>query len=255
MSEFIKISRDDAILQLHFARPQKKNAITGAMYLAMVDAMVDAEARDDLRVILFTAEGTTFSAGNDLMDFIQAASSLEEPAAAKFIRAIAKCTKPIVAAVNGPAVGVGMTMLLHCDLVYATASASLSTPFINLALVPEGGSSLLMPQRVGYQRSAQMLLLGETMSAHEAVTAGLYNAIVADEDLQAFARGKALALAAKPPRALAISRDLMRRGRETLESHMNEEFMAFGAALQSPEAKEAFTAFFEKRPPNFSKLT
>ncbi len=254
MSGHIHITNADGILHLRMAREEKKNALTGAMYMSMVSAMKAANAEPATRVIVISAEGSMFSAGNDVMDFLKITSTMEEAPPATFIRAIATCEKPLIAAVNGAAVGVGATMLLHCDLVYASAEASLSTPFVNLALVPEAGASLLLPMRIGYQRAARMLLLAEPMSAQEALTAGLFNEIVPLDRLLDHAMAKAKILASKAPGSLATSRRLMRNGMDVLEAHMTEEMVLFGKALQSPEAREAFTAFMEKRPADFSKF-
>lgn len=234
------------VTELRFNRPAKKNAITGAMYDALTAALEVAAASGATRAVLLAGEGDTFTAGNDIADFLALAGSDEVPAT-RFIHAIAAFPKPIVAAVNGPAVGVGTTLLLHCDLVYAAPTARLAVPFVDLGLVPEAGSSLLLPLAVGTHRASAMLLLGEAMDAHAAEAAGLLSVVPADA-LHAHALDAAQRLAAKPPAALQASRALMRRGTEALRAHMRVEEAAFAAALAGPEARQAFHAFLNRPP-------
>ncbi len=243
---YIHITHENSILHLRFARQEKKNAITGAMYDAMTKALTSANFDENIRIILFSAAGNTFTAGNDISDFLQFAGSIETSPAALFIKALADCQKPMIAAVNGKAVGIGTTMLLHCDLVYAAPDASFSTPFVNLGLVPEAGASMLLPMRIGYARAAQMLLLSEPMSAVDALNTGLINEIIPLDTLLEHATQKAAILASKPTSALSASRALMRSGQEALNNHMNEEFKQFGLALNSPEAKKAFLMFMRQ---------
>ncbi len=235
------------VMELRFNRPAKKNAITGAMYLTMVEAM----ARPDWRVLLFTATGDIFTAGNDIKDFLTMRTLGEAPAS-QFIHALARSDRPMIAAAPGPCIGIGATLLLHCDLVYATPETSLMVPFVDLGLVPEAGSSLLLPARIGAARASAMVLLGEPMAAAEALQAGLVNAIVPAESLHAHALAIATRLAAKPRAAVAASRALMRQGRDALLAQMKLEQAAFTAALAGPESKEAFTAFLERRTPVFA---
>ncbi len=249
--ELILVHEADGMLELRFNRPEKKNAITGAMYDALTAALLDAVARPAIRVVLIAGEGETFTAGNDIKDFLGMTGGLADAPPARFISAIATLAKPLVAAVHGPAIGVGATLLLHCDLVYASPEASLSVPFVDLGLVPEAGSSMLLPLRVGYARAAALLLLGEAMDAQAALAAGLVNAIVPGDALHGHAREKAQKLAAKPPGALAATRALMRGEPGTLHAHMRQEAAAFSQALKGAEAREAFTAFLERRAPNF----
>jgi len=248
----ILVHEADGVLELCFNRPEKKNAITGAMYDALTAALLDAAERPTIRVVLIAGEGETFTAGNDIKDFLGMTGGLANTPPSRFIHAIATFAKPLVAAVHGPAIGVGATLLLHCDLVYASPEASLLVPFVDLGLVPEAGSSLLLPSRVGCARAAALLLLGEAMDAQAALTAGLVNAIVSSETLRDHARGKARKLAAKPPGALAATRVLMRGEPDALHAHMRQESAAFAQALKSAEAREAFTAFLERRAPNFA---
>jgi len=243
----------DAVLEIRLDRPKKKNALTVAMYTAMVEALERAAADASIRAVVFTASGETFTAGNDVIDFMNGLGE-GEPPVLRFIRLLARFDKPLVAAVNGPAVGLGTTMLLHCDLVYATESARLVAPFVSLGLVPEAASSLLLPQRVGQAVAAEMLLLGEPMGASRARELGLVNAIVPASELRAHALGKAAALAKQPPHALRLSRSLLRGSSEAVETRMTEEATHFAACLVGAEAREAFTAFLEKRAPDFSKL-
>jgi len=249
--DLILTNEADSVLELRFNRPEKKNAITGAMYDTLTAALEDAGARPAIRAVLIAAEGDTFTAGNDIKDFLGMSGGLAGAPASRFIHAIATFGKPLVAAVNGPAIGVGATLLLHCDLVYASPEASLSVPFVDLGLVPEAGSSMLLPARVGFAWAASLLLLGEPMDADAARIAGLVNAVVPAGALRDHARTKARKLAAKPPQALAATRALMRGEPSALHAQMRLESAAFSQALQGPEAREAFTAFLERRPPNF----
>ena len=245
--EGLQVIDHGAVVELRFDRVAKKNAITGAMYGAMTAALADAEARAAVRVVLFSAEGEVFSAGNDIADFVSMPDLTDAPPS-RFIVALARFGKPLVAAVPGLAVGVGATLLLHCDLVYAAPGASFSMPFVDLGLVPEAGSSLLLPALVGPARAAAMLLLGDALPAADAAAAGLVNALVPAETVRAHAMAAALRLAGKPPLALAASRALLRRGRGALEEQMRAEQAAFGAALQGGEARAAFAAFLARRP-------
>ena len=252
MSESIAIIEDIAgVIEIHIDRPDKKNALTAPMYHAMIAALADASARADIGVVLFTANGDAFCAGNDLKDFI--AGPEGAAAAFAFICAIAAFDKPIVAAVQGLAVGVGTTMLLHCDLIYAAPDARFIMPFVNLGLVPEAGSSLLAPATLGHAKAAAMLMLGEPMDADAADRAGLVTAVVPAETLRDHARAKATALMAKPPQALATTRRLMKGDPASLTARIEEEARLFRATLQSAEAQEAFAAFFEKRAPEFRR--
>jgi len=257
MSEDIAITLENGVQSLRFNRADKKNAITGPMYEALSAALDRGESDDAIGVHLFLGSGGSFSAGNDLKDFIAHATSGQKGMpvpALEFVRRLPRVTKPMIAAVDGLAVGIGTTLLLHCDLVYASPGATLRTPFLDLALVPEAGSSLLA-QRMGYQRAFELLCLGASFDAARAEQAGLINRVMSADKLEQAAMAAALALAAKPPAALRAARDLMRGvDSNAVKAKIEEEAKVFAACLESPEAQEAFKAFFEKRRPDFAKL-
>ncbi len=237
----------DGVLSLTLDRPDKKNALTGAMYHALSDGLERAGADDAIGAVLLSGNGAAFSAGNDVNDFLShGAAAPQAMPSVRFIRALAAFDKPLLAAVQGLAVGIGTTMLLHCDLVYASADARFSTPFAKLGLVPEAGSSLLLPRRIGAVRANAMLLLGETLDAETAVAAGLVNALLPAGTLHAQALEKARTLAALPAAALLASKALIRGDRRALDSRITEELTAFGHALASDEAKAAFAAFLNR---------
>jgi enoyl-CoA hydratase/carnithine racemase len=240
----IEISREGAVMSAAFARPQKKNAITGAMYEALVEAFEAAERDPAIGAFVLSGKGGVFTAGNDIADFLAVASRADGDFPAwRFVSKLAEFEKPLVAAVDGLAVGVGTTLCFHCDLVYATAQARFQMPFVNLGLVPEAGSSLLAPQRFGRARAAEFLLLAEPFGAEQAHALGLVNAILPQAELMAHAMRKAAELAAKPRAALLATRRLMRGDGEALKARMAEETHAFAAALKSDEARAAFEAF------------
>lgn len=258
MSEHIAVRRDGAIMRLGFNRPEKKNAITAAMYAALADGLEEADRDSSLRAVLFEATGDIYTAGNDIADFMAGAATPtdphETPPVMRFLKGIATAEKPLVAAVQGPAVGVGVTMLLHCDLVFASEAATFHTPFVDLALVPEAASSLLMPRITGYQQAAEMLLAGKKIDAARAERFGFVNDVVRPESLGEIASAAAHDLAAKAPEALRLSKRLMRGDRETVLARMKEEGAIFAERLQSAEFQEAGAAFLQKRKPDFSKL-
>jgi enoyl-CoA hydratase/carnithine racemase len=247
----VDVEHDGDVLVATLNRPDKKNALTGAMYRTLRETLVAATAQADIGAVVIAGAGGAFCAGNDIGDFLAEAKAQSEGArtgpGGEFIRTLARFDKPLVAAVEGPAVGVGTTMCLHCDLVYAAPSARFAMPFVNLGLVPEAGASMLVPRRFGPSIASEMLLLGEAFEAARAREIGLVNAIVAPEALKAHALAKAKALAAKPRAALLATRKLMRGEAESLYAHMEQELAAFARALKSPEAKAAFTAFVERR--------
>lgn len=256
MSEHVKSEIAGGVLTLTIARPDKKNALTNDMYGALADAIGRAESDAAIRVVLIQAQGDMFSAGNDVGEFAAQATgtgSKEEPHVVRFLRNLAKASRPLVAAVQGRAVGVGTTMLLHCDMVILAEDALLTTPFVNLALVPEAASSLLMPARIGYVRAFEMFALGEPVSAKDALAWGLANQVVPVGLLHVKARELAQRIAAQPVGALAATKRLM-RDPQILTAHMDAETVQFVERLRSPEAREAFTAFAQRRPPNFSNL-
>ena len=259
MSDHISVTRDGAVLRLAFNRPEKRNAITAAMYAALADAISASNRDDAVRAIVFEAKGEIFTAGNDIADFMAGAASPKEghdtPPVVRFLEALATAEKPLVAAVQGPAVGVGVTMLLHCDLVYAAAAATFHTPFVDLALVPEAASSLLMPRVAGYQRAAEMLLAGKKIDATRARDFGFVNEVVSSDALEQAALDAAHAMAAKAPAAMRLTKKLMKGDRETVLKHMREEGAHFAAQLQSAEFREAGMAFMQKRKPDFSRLS
>jgi enoyl-CoA hydratase/carnithine racemase len=240
----IAVGRDGAVMWAAFARPQKKNAITAAMCEALVEAFETAERDGEVGAFVLSGQGGVFTSGNDIGDFLAAARwTAGDFPAWRFVSKLAEFEKPLVAAVDGLAVGVGTTLLFHCDLIYATPESRFQMPFVNLGLVPEAGSSLLAPQRFGRAKAAEQLLLGESFSAEEARALGLINALVPHEELISHAMAKAAALAAKPRAALLATRRLMRRDNEALKASMAEEMHAFAEALKSPEAHAAFQAF------------
>jgi len=253
--EHITINVEEKILRIRFNRPDKKNAITRDMYAAMADAIVDSNSEPSVRAI--TIEGTDgcFTSGNDLKDFMVAPDTGETSSVGRFIQAVCEAEKPIVAAVTGLAVGIGTTMLLHSDLVYVSENANFVMPFVNLGLVPEFGSSLVLPQLVGQRQAAEMLMLGEPFGADKALELGIANGVVAANKVVETALEKAKALAKQPPAALRLTKKLMKQGNEiAIAEQINVESEKFGHSLASPEAQEAFTAFMEKRAPDFSKF-
>lgn len=252
MSDHIQTGRDGAVLTIRMARPEKKNALTAAMYDGMTAALQAATADDGVRAIVITGAGDAFTGGNDLRDFASAPPTSADSAVLVFLRTISTCPKPIVAAVPGVAVGIGTTMLLHCDLVVADPSARFSLPFINLGLVPEAASSLLLPRMLGHARASELLLLGEMFDAVSAERYGIINRISAAGQAEADAMGWAHALAAKPPVAMRLSKALLKSDTASVPSRIAEEARDFLAQLQGPEFREAVTAFMEKRPARFS---
>lgn len=247
----ILTAQADGILTITFNRPDKKNALTSAMYATLADALEAADTDPAVRVILFTGNGGAFTSGNDLQDFLNNPPQGDNTPVFRFLRAISTASKPMVAAVSGVAVGVGTTMLLHCDLVYAGESAKLSLPFVNLALVPEAASSLLLPAMVGHHRAAELFMLGEAFTPATAKDYGIVNAIYPDDRLLAEATAVAAKLAAKPPTAMRLTKQLLKRTKGDVAGQMAAEGEHFRSQLTSVEAREAMTAFFEKRPPKF----
>lgn len=254
MTQPVEISRDGAVLVLRLRRPDKKNAITAAMYAAMADALAGLERDDTLRAALITGSDGLFTAGNDLTDFLQNPPAGEDSPVFRFIAALPRADKPLVAAVDGPAVGVGTTMLLHCDLVYVTARARLQVPFVNLGLLPEAGSTYLLPRLIGHARAAELVMLGEPIDGEAAVRLGIASRVVAPDELEATALAAARALADKPPAAMRITKQLLKSDRPAVEAAMRREGEEFIRRLRSAEAREAFAAFLEKRKPDFSSI-
>jgi enoyl-CoA hydratase/carnithine racemase len=256
MSDILQ-HREGGVLTLTFNRLDKKNAITAAMYTALADAM-DAAAQDAaVRVAVIQGAVEVFTAGNDLADFLKQPADLSntaEPApVVRFLNALREFPKPLLAAVAGPAVGIGTTLLLHCDMVYAGDNAAFSLPFVNLGLCPEAGASLLLPQLVGRTRAAEKLLLGEAFYAEEALEMGLVNRIVPPHEVNAYTQAQAAKLAAKPMASLLATKSLMKLPQAQLAAVMHEELKHFGQLLRGPAAKEAIAAVMDKRKPDFSK--
>jgi len=226
------------------------------MYDALSDALDRAETNASVKVVLFQGDGDSFTAGNDLADFAAQANSnsSEESPAVRFLRALGRASKPLIAAVQGNAVGVGTTMLLHCDLVYLAEGARLITPFVNLALVPEAASSWLLPARIGHVRAYQMFALGEPMDAATALASGLANAVVPADEVRKKAMAVAVILTKRPAGALSATKRLMRDS-EKIRAQIGSESELFKERLKTPEAREAFAAFAERRQPNFANLS
>jgi enoyl-CoA hydratase/carnithine racemase len=254
----IQTTKENGILTIEFNRLERKNAITGAMYSTMADALLDAEQDAQVRAVLITGKPEIFTAGNDLDDFLNNAGEgamTEDRPVFRFMRALEGCTKPVVAAVAGAAVGIGTTMLMHCDLVYAADNAKFSMPFTQLGLCPEFASSLLVAQAAGYTRAAEKLMLGEAFASQEAFELGIVAKVLPAAELLPFAQAQAAKLVALPAASIRTTKALMKRPRaEAVQATIAIENERFGAMLQAPEAKEAFNAFFEKRKPDFSRF-
>jgi enoyl-CoA hydratase/carnithine racemase len=242
----IEITRADSVLTLRLARSAKKNALTALMYETMIDAFTQATDDPQIGAILLRGGDGIFTAGNDIADFIAAAQQPGDMAAMRFVEALARLDTPLVAAIEGAAIGIGATLMLHCDLVYAAPDARFHMPFVDLGLVPEAGSSLLLPQRIGLARASEILLLGDSFDAAEAHRLGLVNEIVSADLLYTHAQARAAALAAKPRAALAATRRLLRGDRAELQAQMTREGDAFAKALTSGEAQKAFMAFMAR---------
>jgi enoyl-CoA hydratase/carnithine racemase len=270
----ILVHTEAGVMTLTFNRVDKKNSLTTAMYAALADALEGAARDEQVRAVLIQGDPTVFSAGNDIADFLEttAARDAGETAAEsggskasapgssgkpvfRFLRSLAAFPKPVVAAVCGPAVGIGATMLFHCDLVYAGDNAAFSMPFVNLGLCPEAGSSLLVPQMMGHHRAAEALLLGEPFMAEAALEVGLANRVVPPTEANAIAQAQARKLAAKPITALVETKRLLKMSQlDTVLERIEEEARSFERMLAQPAAREAFTAFMEKRRPDFSRI-
>jgi enoyl-CoA hydratase/carnithine racemase len=251
----ILVHTESGVTTLTFNRPDKKNSITSAMYAALADAMQAAAADASVRCVVFQGHESVFSAGNDIGDFLNKPPATGESPVFRFLHGIAQFSKPVIAAVCGPAVGIGTTLLLHCDLVYAGDNAAFSMPFVNLGLCPEAASSLLVPQMMGYHRAAEALLLGEPFMAEAALEVGLVNRVLPPMEAAGYAQSVARKLAAKPMSALLETKRLMKKGQtQQVLATMTEEGASFGRMLREPAAREAFGAFMERRKPDFSKV-
>ncbi|WP_297802806.1 enoyl-CoA hydratase [uncultured Brevundimonas sp.] len=253
MTDLIKTRVDNGVLHIVMDRADKKNAITQDMYLGLTEALVKAREDETIRVAVISAAGESFSAGNDIADFMQLGQSdttLVDTQVFRFLKALADLDKPLLAAVRGRAVGVGLTMLLHCDMVVVAEDAQLSAPFINLALVPEAASTLLLPRVIGHQRAFEVFALGEVFSGQQAYDWGLANRVVPADQVDAVATELAQKVAQRAPNAIRFTKSLMRDPAGLWEL-MIKEGRIFGDQMKSPEAIEAFTAFIQKRAPNF----
>lgn len=256
MTDFVRVAVEQGVMTLTLNRADKKNALNNAMYTTLGEALVRAETDAAIRVVLLQAEGDAFTSGNDLADFAAVAAGTlqrEDMRSVVFLSALAHAQKPIVAAVQGLAVGIGTTMLLHCDVVVVAEDAKLSTPFINLGLVPEAASSMLLPARIGYSRAYRMFALGESMDGKTAVACGIASEIVPALELRAKAAAIARTLASKPVGALKAMKGLL-RDPQLIAAVMAKEGEVFAARLRTPEAVEAFKAFAERRAPDFSRF-
>lgn len=251
----ILVHTEAGVMTVTLNRLERKNSLTAAMYGALADALAGAEQDPAVRVVVLQGHETVFCAGNDIGDFLHQPPAGEDQPVFRFLRAIATFPKPLLAAVCGPAVGVGTTMLFHCDLVYAGDNAAFSMPFVNLGVCPEAASSLLAPRMFGYHRAAEALLLGEPFMAEAALEVGLVNRVLPPTEANGFAQQQARKLAAKPLTSLVETKRLMKADQqEAVLRQMRAEGESFRRMLGEPAAKEAFTAFMEKRRPDFSKL-
>lgn len=245
----------DGVMTLTINRVEKKNSFTTTMYSACADALDAAREDASVRVVVIQGHVAVFSAGNDIADFLKAPSMGPDAPVLRFLRILAAFPKPVVAAVCGPAVGIGTTMLFHCDLVYAGDNAAFAMPFVNLGVCPEAASSLLVPQMMGYHRAAEALLLGEPFMAEAALEVGLVNRVVPPTEANGVAQAQARKLASKPLAALMETKRLMKKGHMAqVLTVIDEEAQSFGRMMGEPAAREAFAAFMEKRKPDFSRL-
>ena len=256
MSEHVLVERDGGLLTLRLNRPDKMNALTRAMYSQMAEVLDAANEDRAVRAVLITGGAECFTSGNDVADFLQAPPTGMDSPVFQFMRALFDFTKPVVAAVAGPAVGIGTTLLLHCDLVYVSRDAKLRTPFVNLGLCPEFGSSLILPRLLGQAKAAEALLLGEAFTGAQAAEWGIASAALADGSSTLAKAGEmARRFLELAPSAVADSKRLMRApGREELRKVIEEEGALFGQRLRSPEAIEALSAFMQRRKPDFAKF-
>ena len=251
----IKTATINGVATIEIARPEKKNSLTLAMYQAMADAIDTAQSDAAVRAVLITGQPGIFTSGNDLEDFMQRPPTGADSPVFRFMRALSGCSKPVVAAVTGAAVGIGTTLLLHCDFVYVSDEARLAMPFVALGLVPEFASSLLIPQLVGNAKAAQLLLLGEPFTGSDAVEFGIANAVLPPEEVLPYARRMAERFNALPAGAVCDAKRLLRSAsKDLVQQTITAEAAVFATRLRSPEAQEAFQAFFQKRKPDFSKF-
>ena len=257
MTDHVLTTQAAGVLRMQLNRPEKKNAITQAMYAALAQAIEGAETTPAIRVITITGTGDVFTSGNDLKDFLGGRSAGNDNPVMRFLSVLANARKPVIACVNGLAVGIGVTLLLHCDLVYASEDAIFQLPFVNLGVVPEAASSLLLPRMVGHQRAAELLLFGNRFDVRTARDLGLVNAVHPRSLLDGMVEEHAAALALKPPQALRLTKELLKGEayRSEVAARMKQEELHFERQLGSPEAREAMSAVLEKRAPDFSRLS
>ena len=252
----IKTAIVNGVATIEIARPEKKNALTGAMYQAMADAITTASSTPEVRAILISGQPGIFTSGNDIEDFMSRPRQDDDAPVFQFMRALVACDKPVIAAVTGAAIGIGTTLLLHCDFVYVADDARLAMPFVSLGLVPEFASSLLVPQLMGNRKAAEKLLLGDPFTGEQAVDAGIANAVLPASEVLNHARRIAERFNNLAPSAVRESKRLMREPqREAILATIRTEAEIFGARLRSPEATEAFQAFFQKRSPDFTQFS
>jgi enoyl-CoA hydratase/carnithine racemase len=254
MTDQIVTTNANGVLEIRMNRPEKKNALSLAMYTAMAEALETARRDSAARVITIIGTDGCFTSGNDVADFLANPPAGSDSPVIRFLQTLIAADKPVIAAVNGLAVGIGVTMLLHCDLVYAAETATFQLPFVNLGLVPEAASSMLLPRMAGYHRAAEMLLLGDRFDAHAALAAGLVNSIHPEPSLAEVVRQKAAVLVAKPPASIRMTKALLKRDPESVPARMAEEGKCFGQQLKSPEVREAVEAFMQRRKPDFSRF-
>ena len=251
MTDLIQTARDGALLEIILNRPDRKNALNNVMYGAMTEALTAADADHAVRCVLLRGAPSAFCAGNDVKEFISAPPLTEDAPVFRMLRALSANRKVLVAAIDGLAIGIGVTMLLHCDLVLASRQATFQLPFINLGIVPEAASSLLLPRLLGHQRSMELLLLGEPITADQACTYGLVNRVVEPEVLPATVRQLTDSLLTKPPGAMRQIKRLVKADVMSISDRMRAENAALSAQIVSPEGREAIAALIEKRSPNF----
>jgi len=257
MTEDVQISDADGVRTIRLNRPAKKNAITRAMYLAMAEALNGANAEADMRVVILAGQDGCFTAGNDLVDFTEDPPHIggaETPPVEHFMRALMGCEKPVIAAVDGIAVGIGLTLLLHCDLAYATERSTFSAPFVDLALAPEFGSSQLLPGLLGRVVASELLLLGARWPASRAAEKNLVSDLLPEAGFEDAVRERALTLAAKAPAAVKAAKALITRPAEDIIGRIEHEGALFADQLRSEEFNEAASAFMERRKPDFSRF-
>ena len=251
----ILVRQDERVLSINLNRPERKNALSLAMYSALADVIIAANDDASVRVLVLAGTADFFTSGNDLLDFMNEPQIHDKHPVVRFMRALQASAKPVVAIVSGHAIGIGTTLLLHCDLVYAASDARLQLPFVNLGLCPEYASSYLIPRLAGHQKAAELFLLGEAFSGADAAQLGIVTAAVPLAELTAYAQEKITRLANQPPAAIKRTKALLKQaGQNNIEAALQAEFMGFAEGLNSEECKESITAFFEKRAPDFSRF-